>query len=816
MNRLLLPAVCSAIRSPLFLIAILTICLALPLSSWAAAPCQFSVSHFKDKQSNLGMPVLLEAKLVDASGDPIYNAAIYFDIYYDGAWRIINEDDGGYPTDYLGVAKTFYYVDSAFPEGDYPIRARFDGDASFDPASIQKTLTANLAGVTFALFLNGDNNIEADAIEDFYDELYPQGTNEYINFIVLFDRISGYDWTHDNWFGTRMYVVTPDTVKSDVYLYQDWGEQNMGDQSTLQAFAETAFTDFPAEHSVLVLWDHGSGWQGEYKSLPAEERDAPFTGAEVELPLPHQVAARLASKKSTAPPAGEDEDTFPVKAISYDNTSGSDSLSLTEVSGAIENAGLVVDVVAMDACLMGMVEVAYELRNVARYFVASGDSVSAKGFDYADIGQRLTADNAPGARSIASALVDSFENYYGSFDYMATLSAWDLTLMDPFFNALENFSSILLEKMDQIPYAERVDFYLATENMIQGPLYLDLGSLAYHAQQEISDAQVISAAADLESQVLGAACVNYFVHDGYYGSYKYTDKTSMRGLTIYLPPPDYWDHSYTYPQVLSFTDLSWNQTVRLLLDSTPPAAENSLEWTKAPYAVNESSIAMESFSAVDQWENPVYYQFSFTQSPTGGTGGNDSDGRYESTAYTDDDLEPNHQYCYTVYAYDGAGNPTETIAEACAVTLALSPGAGALQPKGCDKIEAAWDTGGNPEGTEYFCENITTGEASGWAADAQWTSSGLATKNAYTFRVKARNSEYVETDWVSLGDCETGVCHGDANADGALSLADAIVCLQVVAGLEPVGLDKSAAIDALQQIGLDEALYILQIEGESR
>lgn len=65
-------------RLPLF--AIPFFFLAAPLSSWAAAPCQFPGAHFINKQSNLGMPVLLEAKLVDESGDAIYNAAIYFDI----------------------------------------------------------------------------------------------------------------------------------------------------------------------------------------------------------------------------------------------------------------------------------------------------------------------------------------------------------------------------------------------------------------------------------------------------------------------------------------------------------------------------------------------------------------------------------------------------------------------------------------------------------------------------------------------------------------------------------------------------------------
>jgi hypothetical protein len=797
------------------LIAILTFFLGFPLSAWADQ-AQFSGLYFTAKQSNLGMPVLLKAQLVDSSGDPIPEAAIYFDIYHDGAWHIINEDDGGYITDSTGAASAYFYVDPTLSAGDYQIRARFDGNTKSESTVLEQTLEANEAGITFALYLNGDNNLESYAITDFYNELYPHGLNEYVNFIVLFDRRPGYSAAQGNWTETRMFIITPEAVAAGTYPYQDWGEQNMGDQSTLQNFVETAFTDFPADNSVLVIWDHGSGWQGETKSAVLEETDETITGTEVELPLPPQVAARLASKKSATMETDAEEETV-VKGISYDDTSYGDRLSLPEVSGAIEGSGHTVDVVAMDACLMGMVEVAYELKNAANFFVASADTVAVYGFDYDDIGGRLTAANTPDGRSIASALVTSYANYYGNDNYHATLSAWDLTLSEPLFSALENFSAVLSAKLDQIPFAERSALKSATQDMIDEEEYLDLGSLAYHAQREISNSQVVNAAAVLQTQLQGSACVNYFIHSGIYSSYRYSDTRGMRGLTIYWPSLTAWDSTYTDPDVLAFTDLSWNQTVRLLLDYIPPSADNNtVLWVAAPQAVDDVSISMESFSAVDQRDNTVYYQFTFTQSPTGGSGGSDSSNRYESTIYTDDGLEPNHQYCYTVYAHDGAGNETGATDEACAVTLAQTPAAISLTRKNCDQVLAAWDPGDNPDGTEYYCENITTGNASGWITDAEWVSGDLPITATYSFRVKARNLEEVETEWVSLGDFELGPCAGDINADGGINIADAILCLQIAVGLEPAGVDKSKSIDAELQVGLDEALYILQINSEHR
>ena len=37
------------------------------------------------------------------------------------------------------------------------------------------------------------------------------------------------------------------------------GEVNMGDPSTLALFTEWAIENFPVEHYVLVVWDHGNG-----------------------------------------------------------------------------------------------------------------------------------------------------------------------------------------------------------------------------------------------------------------------------------------------------------------------------------------------------------------------------------------------------------------------------------------------------------------------------------------------------------------------------------------------------------------------------
>ena len=145
-------------------------------------------------------------------------------------------------------------------------------------------------------------------------------------------------------------------------------------------------------------------------------------------------------------------------------------------------------------------------------------------------------------------------------------------------------------------------------------------------------------------------------------------------------------------------------------------------------------------------------------SPTGGTGGADSDWQNDPT-YTNQGLQPNHQYGYRVKARDSAYPPAETDYSPILYkyTLANTPGLGTFGNVTQNQIQVHWTANGNPSGTEYYCENITTGANSDWTSNIFWESTGLDVGGLYNFRVKARNSEGIETDWVNLGSLNTWI-----------------------------------------------------------
>ena len=111
-------------------------------------------------------------------------------------------------------------------------------------------------------------------------------------------------------------------------------------------------------------------------------------------------------------------------------------------------------------------------------------------------------------------------------------------------------------------------------------------------------------------------------------------------------------------------------------------------------------------------------------------------------------------------------------------TLANPPGTDGFSNITETEIQANWTANGNPAGTEYYCENTTVGTNSGWTTEIFWNSMGLDCDISYSFRVKARNGEHVETAWTDLGEQSTEpcpTCEGDFDEDGDVDGSDLAV-----------------------------------------
>jgi hypothetical protein len=97
-------------------------------------------------------------------------------------------------------------------------------------------------------------------------------------------------------------------------------------------------------------------------------------------------------------------------------------------------------IIGCDACLMAMVEVAHQLKEFGRYFVASQDNEAADGWPYRTILTKFGDDQDPEA--VATAMVDAYRETTVT-NPLATLSAVDLHQMDDLADDLNELGAAL-------------------------------------------------------------------------------------------------------------------------------------------------------------------------------------------------------------------------------------------------------------------------------------------------------------------------------------------------------------------------------------
>lgn len=100
-------------------------------------------------------------------------------------------------------------------------------------------------------------------------------------------------------------------------------------------------------------------------------------------------------------------------------------IETTDMADAMADAGLHTEYILFDACYMSSVEVAYELKDVTHYLIASPTEVISYGFPYITMGKHLLG--TPNYKGI----VDSFISFYSSY-YLpyGTVAVTDCTQLD--------------------------------------------------------------------------------------------------------------------------------------------------------------------------------------------------------------------------------------------------------------------------------------------------------------------------------------------------------------------------------------------------
>ncbi|MFT3891532.1 MAG: clostripain-related cysteine peptidase [Anaerolineales bacterium] len=229
---------------------------------------------------------------------------------------------------------------------------------------------------TIMLYQDADDKIlEKDIFVDF-NEAERVGSSDRVRLVSQIDRFAGAFQGDENWTGARRYYLTQDNDLSRInsQTVQELGEVDMANGQSLVDFVQWAATNYPADHYVLILSDHGMGWPGGWSDPDPGGRDSGRS------PLASRLGANI-----------------------YLNELD-DALGQSRQAAGIDQF----EIIGMDACLMAQLEIMSALQPHARYAVASEETEPSLGWAYASfLGDLVTNPDMDGAQ-LSKLIVQSY------------------------------------------------------------------------------------------------------------------------------------------------------------------------------------------------------------------------------------------------------------------------------------------------------------------------------------------------------------------------------------------------------------------------
>lgn len=271
---------------------------------------------------------------------------------------------------------------------------------------------------TILAYVCADNDLERFGLQDI-NEMEQVGSSDKVNIVVQVDRMRGGQGdtiTDGNWTGTRRYYVTRDAnpKKISSKMVMNLKETDMGNKRTLADFLSWGVETYPADNVVVVIWNHGMGWMG----------------------------------------------------VASDEDSGK-YMRVTDVGWALREAQKTLTrvnkkpskfaIVDFDACLMGTIEVAYELADVADFLVASEETEPGTGMPYAEYLGPLVKNPALSPREFTKRMVGTYVYSYAKGGSATnpviqgspvTKSAVDLNRVGDLVKAVDKLGRALLTHHD--------------------------------------------------------------------------------------------------------------------------------------------------------------------------------------------------------------------------------------------------------------------------------------------------------------------------------------------------------------------------------
>lgn len=391
------------------------------------------------------------------------------------------------------------------------------------------------------IYAAGKNNLASDIrtnIEDFCKGYVPAG--DCPDILLTYENLSGSTSPTESYL-IRIYSHYGNTVRDTLKTFP--AGTHAAESSTLEEILNLVRDRFPAEGYGLLFSSHANGWLPKgYYSNPSHY-DRQMTGRKEKTT--GQVHGHNAAWVPYVEPV-YDPSSPPVKSIGQDRVSEdgqtvSYEMDLQEFSEAIP---MHLDYIFFDCCLMGGIEVAYELKDKCDRIIFSPAEVLSTGFDYSTMAVQLLGEAGPDLEGVC-------RDYYNRYNAMsgqwksATVTLIDCTRLEPLAEACR---LIISNHMDQLA-------------LLDGSGIQQFFQADYHWFYDLRDIIVHSGASGMELDLLDSTLDNCIIYKAATDRFISFPINTYSGLSMYLPGngSDYLDGFYR--------SLAWNRATGLVPDT---------------------------------------------------------------------------------------------------------------------------------------------------------------------------------------------------------------------------------------------------------
>ena len=247
---------------------------------------------------------------------------------------------------------------------------------------------------TLLLYLCG-SGMEEEACIDLV-EMAEVEAGDTINMVVLAGGAPSWS-LEDLTGGSRTLAVIRDGYFEEL---DNWGPASMGSKESLEEFLTFGLTEYPADRTIVILWDHGAGSEG---------------------------------------------------GICFDEIYDDDCLSLVEIRDALfsvsqQVTGFHINILGCDACMMATFEMVSMLSHFnIDYYVASEETEPGTGWYYTGWLQALEQNPYISDEDLCGVIIDTFmeEGLADNPDDYLTLSAVRLSDVSSLESSMESFASVM-------------------------------------------------------------------------------------------------------------------------------------------------------------------------------------------------------------------------------------------------------------------------------------------------------------------------------------------------------------------------------------